>query len=56
MDTNELRKELYKATQNAVASGTVSPDKIAEMELIREYFTNPTFKTALEAHIFEMVS
>jgi hypothetical protein len=55
MDAKTLRNELQKAIKNATAGGTVSPDKLAKMELVTEYFTNPTFKAALEAHVYQIV-
>ena len=47
MTSNEARN-IFNA---AIASNT-DADQIAKIELCREYFTNPEFRAALEAHTF----
>lgn len=39
----EMRKEF-----DLILAGLTDPDQIAKVELIREFFCNPEFRTALE--------
>lgn len=47
--TNEQAREVF----NQAIRNTTDADAIANIELAREYFTNPTFRKALEDHIWE---
>ena len=49
MNAIEARKIFDK-----VISETQDPDRIAKLELLREYFCNPAFKSELEKITFEM--
>lgn len=48
MNSNEA-KQIF---QNAIDNET-NADRIAKLELLREYFTNEDFRKALEAYLFE---
>lgn len=51
MNTVEARAEFNKARAAAEANGDA--DRVARVELAREYFTNPKFRKALEDHLWE---
>lgn len=46
MTATEIRKEMDKAIEAMKKAGNA--DKVAELEVIREYFTNPEFKAQLQ--------
>ena len=48
--TNEQAREIFNA---AIASETDS-DRIAKVELMREYFCNETFRTVLHDHVWNV--
>lgn len=50
--TNEQAKEVF----NAAISNETHADKIANIEICREYFTNPDFRKALEDHVWSLVT
>jgi hypothetical protein len=45
--TNTEAKEIF----NAAIAGETNADRIAKVELLREYFTNPTFRAAMENEV-----
>lgn len=47
--TNQEAREVF----NQVIATQTNADKIADLEICREYFTNPTFRKALENHLWE---
>jgi hypothetical protein len=47
MNTNEARAEFDKVINKAIQSGA-DKQKIAELEVIREYLCNPEFKGNLQ--------
>lgn len=47
--TNQEAREIF----NQAIRNTQDADSIANIELCREYFTNPTFRKALEDHLWE---
>ncbi len=47
--TNQAAREIF----NQVIAKQTDADKIANLELCREYFTNPAFRKALENHLWE---
>ena len=47
--TNQAAREVF----NHVIANQTDSDKIANLELCREYFTNQTFRKALENHLWE---
>lgn len=47
--TNQAAREVF----NQVLATQTDADKIAKLELAREYFTNPDFRKALENHLWE---
>ena len=47
--TNQAAREVF----NQVIAAQAGADKIARLELCREYFTNPDFRKALENHVWE---
>lgn len=47
--TNEAAREIF----NQVIANQTDADKIANLEICREYFTNPNFRKALEDHVWE---
>lgn len=49
MNTNEARTEFDKVIANAAANGA-DAQKIAELEIIREYLCNPEFKGNLQEY------
>jgi protoheme ferro-lyase len=49
MTTTEAR-----AVFNSVIATESNPDRVAKLELLREYFTNPEFRKALEDHVWEL--
>lgn len=49
MTTKEAR-QLF----DAVAADTTDANARAGIELAREYFTNPTFRKALEQHVWDL--
>ena len=49
MTTQEARAIFEEAEKEAK-----TPEKLANVQLLKEYFTNPTFRKGLEAHIFEL--
>lgn len=51
METNEVR-EIF----NKVIAGQTDPDRVANLEIVREYFTNPDFKRALEDFVWQVNS
>jgi hypothetical protein len=48
--TNQAAREVF----NAAIAAQTDADKIARIELAREYFTNPTFRKALEDHVWQL--
>jgi hypothetical protein len=42
--------EMVRRVFNQAIEQTSDPDKVANLELCREYFTNPEFRKALEDH------
>jgi hypothetical protein len=48
--TSQQAKEVF----NQVIATQTDADKIAKIELAREYFTNPTFRKALEDHVWQI--
>ena len=47
--TNQAAREVF----NQVIASQIDADKIARLELCREYFTNPAFRKALADHLWE---
>jgi len=47
--TNQAAREVF----NQVIANQTDADKIAKLELAREYLTNPAFRAALENHLWE---
>jgi hypothetical protein len=47
--TNQQAREVF----NQAIANTTDGDAIARIELAREYFTNPSFRKALEDHLWE---
>lgn len=47
--TTEQAREIF----NQAIAKTTDADKIANIEICREYFTNPTFAKALADHLWE---
>jgi hypothetical protein len=54
MTTTEARAIFDKAVSDAKATG--DRDRIATAELLREYFTNPTFRQAMSAEVYAIVN
>jgi len=52
MDNAELRAIIDKAVAARQAAG--DEDAVARLEIAREYFTNPTFRRALEDYSFAL--
>lgn len=50
--TNEQAKEIF----NQVIARETNPDKVANLEICREYFTNPNFRKALEQYVWDINS
>ncbi len=48
--TNEQAKAIF----NKAISATADADQVARLELVREYFTNPIFRRALEDHSWSL--
>jgi hypothetical protein len=48
----EIRKGFDKAAEAHRANGNF--DQAANLDLAREYFTNPTFRKALEDHVWAL--
>ena len=51
MDTAAATEIFNAAADKARAEGRA--DDLAKIELVREYLTNPEFRAALAAHLFE---
>lgn len=51
IDMNEIRDCF-----NKIIAIETNPSKIATLELLREYYTNPEFKKALEDMCYEMTN
>ena len=47
--TTQQAREIF----NQAIARTTNADAIARIELAREYFTSPTFRKALEDHLWE---
>ena len=47
--TNQAAREVF----NQVIANEADADKIARLEVCREYFTNPTFRKALQDRLWE---
>ena len=47
--TNQAAREIF----NQAAAAQTDADAIARIELAREYFTNPTFRAALEKMVWQ---
>ena len=45
--TNQKATEIF----NNVLIGETNPERIANIELMREYFTNPEFRAAMENEV-----
>lgn len=43
-----------RAIFDQAIANTADPDRIAKIELMREYFTNADFRKALEDHVWEL--
>jgi hypothetical protein len=52
MTTDEVRATFDKVADEQRKAGNL--DDAATTELLREYFTNPAFKTALEEHVWTL--
>lgn len=39
---------------NAAIAGETNPDRIAKVELLREFFTNDNFRAAFSQFVFDM--
>jgi hypothetical protein len=52
MTAQEARKVFDQAIEEAHEKG--NPDSVARLELAREYFTNPTFREALEDYTYDL--
>ncbi len=52
MTTQQAKEIFNQAATEALAKGDA--DAVANIELCREYFTNPAFRRALEDHLWEM--
>ncbi len=48
-----MTTEQAKAIFTAAIEKETNADRIAKLELLREYFTNPTFRKTMEDHTFE---
>ena len=48
--TNEAAKQVF----NQVLATQTDADKIAKIELAREFFTNPAFRKSLEDHVWQL--
>ncbi len=48
--TNNEAKEIF----NAAIANETNADRIAKVELLREYFTNDDFRAAFNAHVAEI--
>lgn len=48
-----MNAQQAKEVFNQVIAASTDADKIAKLELAREYFTNPKFRFALEQMIWE---
>lgn len=46
--------EDIRAIFNSMIEAEQNADKKANLELCREYYTNPEFKAALEQHVWEL--
>lgn len=44
---------MARQTFNDAIDAATSPGEVAVLELCREYFTNPTFRAALEQYLWE---
>jgi hypothetical protein len=52
MSQTEIRQGFNQMIAAAVAAG--DHDAVARMEVAREYFTNPEFKSALQDHLWQI--
>jgi hypothetical protein len=52
MNANKLTAEEVKEIFNARIATETNADKIADLEIIREYFTNEKFRATLEEMTF----
>jgi len=48
--TNQEAREVF----NQAIAATADADKIARIELVREFFTNPAFRKSLEDHVWDL--
>lgn len=48
-----MTNEALRAIFNQAAAKAADADQLARVEICREYFTNPTFRKALENHLWE---
>lgn len=46
--------EIRKVFNDSI-KGETDPDRIANVELLREYFCNPTFRKAMSDIVFEII-
>lgn len=47
-----MNTEQAKRIFNDAIAKQTDADKVARLELVREYFTNPEFRTALHDHVW----
>ena len=52
MERNELHQAFQQSISNAIESG-IDSMTISRIEILREWFTNPEFKSALEDYSFQ---
>ena len=53
MTTAQAKKEFEKMIAKMKVAG-VDPDKIAEIEVVKEYFTNPEFRAKLSEFVYNI--
>ena len=51
--TNEQAKQVFNQVA-AAHRANGNPEQAAQVELVREYLTNPEFKKALEGYVWEL--
>ena len=54
MTTQQIREGFDRMIE--AAAKVDDKDAVSRMELAREYYTNPTFKAALEDHLWRLVA